>query len=477
MSLKKKAVDGVKWTSVSTVITTILQLLQLAILGRLLDPSSFGLMSLVLIVIGFSQAFLDMGISNAIIHKQEISKNQLSTLYWVNVFSGFLLFICICFLSPFISSFYEKQELTKLIMTAALAFLIQPFGQQFMVLWQKEMRFKEIAKVAIINKSISLLVSVYFAYRGYGAYALVYGVLSGMVSQTIQFMYLGLKEYKPLFVFDLRDIKEFLSFGVYQLGEKIVNYFNSQLDILFIGKLLGIESLGVYTIAKQLIMRQTQIVNPIITKVTFPTMAKIQDDIPRLKNIYLKTINYLSSINFPIYAFIFIMAPYLIPIIFGDKWEESIRILQVLAIFGAIRSTGNPIGSLLLARGKANWGFYWNLGLSFYIPLVIYISSHWGLEGVSWGLVLAMLIGVVPNWYFLVRPLCAAKFLEYHKEIVVPMFIAMVAGVGSFLSIYFIDLLFWRLVVGGVIGGVFVFCLNYFFNRNFLIESKFFFTK
>ena len=88
MSLKAQAVSGVKWTTLSTVIVNILQLLQLTILARFLDPSEFGLMALVMVVIGFSNSFLDMGISNAIIHKQQISKDQLSTLYWVNVECG-----------------------------------------------------------------------------------------------------------------------------------------------------------------------------------------------------------------------------------------------------------------------------------------------------------------------------------------------------------------------------------------------------
>ena len=164
MNLKAQAITGVKWTTFSTIITTILQLLQLAILARFLEPSAFGLMALVMVVIGFSQAFLDMGISNAIIHKQEISKDQLSTLYWVNVLAGFLLFCIIVLIAPFISDFYKEPELTNLILIVALTFIIQPFGQQFMILWQKEMRFSEIAKIDIANKFISLVVSVYFAY-------------------------------------------------------------------------------------------------------------------------------------------------------------------------------------------------------------------------------------------------------------------------------------------------------------------------
>lgn len=448
----------------------MLQLLQLAILARFLEPSAFGLMALVMVVIGFSQAFLDMGISNAIIHKQVITKNQLSTLYWVNILTGFVLFVVIVSISPLVAGFYKEPELVKLILIVGLTFIIQPFGQQFMVLWQKEMRFGEIARIDIVNKSISLIVSVYLAYKGCGVYALVYGTLAGTISQTLQFMHKGLKEYRPSFVFKLSEIKEFLSFGAYQMGEKTINYFNSQADTILIGKLLGMEALGIYAIAKQIIMRPAQIINPIISKVTFPAMAKIQDDIPRLKNIYLKTINYLSSINFPIYAFVFIFAHDIVILLFGQKYIQSIYIMQILAVWGAIRSTGNPIGSLLLAKGKANWGFWWNLGLFFYIPFVIYIGSSWGLNGITWALVLLQISLVTPNWYFLVRNLCGAEFFEYHKEIFVPMSVALLSGLAVLGAIYFIELLVLKFIVGIFVGIIFVVGLNYAWNKKFLEE-------
>ena len=121
MSLKHKALSGVKWTTLSAVIVSIFQITQLAVLARFLEPSDFGLMALVMIVIGFSQAFLDMGISNAIIHKQNISDQQLSTLYWLNVLAGITLFVVIYVISPFISDFYNEPELTKLIVPIAVS--------------------------------------------------------------------------------------------------------------------------------------------------------------------------------------------------------------------------------------------------------------------------------------------------------------------------------------------------------------------
>ena len=471
--LKQKAISGVKWTTLSVLVTAIFQILQLAILARFLDPSEFGLMALVMVVVGFSQAFLDMGISNAIIHKQEITKDQLSTLYWVNLLAGFALFIVISAISPLVANFYHEPELTMLIILVGATFLIQPFGQQFMVLCQKEMRFSEIAKIDIASKFISLTVSVYFAYEGYGIYALVYGTLVGVVVQTILFMHKGLQEYKPSFVFKLNEIKEFLSFGAYQMGDKTINYFNYQIDIILIGKLLDTEALGLYAIAKQLVIKPDQLFSPLVSKVAFPVMAKMQDDILKLKVVYLKLINYLSSIIFPIYLLMFIFSNEIILFAFGEAWMEVVPLLQVLSIWASFRSTGSPVGVLLMARGKAKLGFWWNVSLLFYIPIGIYIGSFFGILGVCYALVLLLFpIGIIANWYFLINPLCNAKFIEYHKNIFRSFSISLLTGIILVLVTNLIELALLKLIIGFIVWAIAILLLNYVFNKEFIYELK-----
>ncbi len=469
MSLKQKTLNGIKWTTFSAIIVTFLQLTQIAILTRFLDPSAFGLMAIVMVIIGFSQAFLDMGISNAIIHKQHITHEQLSTLYWVNVIAGILLFFVVCIAAPFAAAFYKVPELTNLIILLGVTFLIQPFGQQFMVLWQKEMRFSEMAKIDIINKLVSFAVSVWLAHKGYGVYALVSGTIAGTIVQTIQFILMGLREYRPSFIFLTSEIKEFISFGAYQMSERTINYFNYQIDTILVGKLLGMEALGIYNIAKQLVMRPAQVFNPIITKVTFPAMSKVQNDLPKLKEVYLKTINYLSSVNFPVYAFIFVFAHEIVLLMFGVKWLVSVPIIQILTIWGALRSTGNPIGSLLMARGRADLGFWWNFLVFFYVPIAVWIASHWGLMGIAIGLNVIMFTLIYPAWYFLTNPLCGAGLIEYHLQILKPALITLIAGTSAYETIQWIDVTILKFIVGSVVGSSIVLFLSLIWNKDFLL--------
>jgi len=468
MAIDNKSILGIKWTGFSTFIVSITQILQLSILSRFLIPSDFGLMAIVLVVVGFSQTFVDMGISNAIIYKQNISKNQLSTLYWINIFSGFLIFLFIFFISPLIAKFYNEPILLHLNRLVAISFIIQPFGQQFMVLLQKELRFKEISIIEVISKTTSLLISVIFAYFGYGIYSFIFGTLGAIFLQTCLYFLIGLKDFGISFTFSFKEINEFLNFGLYQMGEKTINYFNFQIDVILIGRLLGSEQLGIYNIAKQIIIRPSSLINQIVTKVSFPSLALIQNKTEKLKGIYLKIINYLSMINFPLFALIYVFANDLILILFGEAYVEAIRIVKILSIYGAVRSVGNPVGSLLLALGRAKLAFIWNLILIFIIPVVIFIGSIWGLEGVAWGLVIVVLLLTFPNWYFLVKSSCQASFLEYHKQLILPIMIFIITvGVGYTLN-FFLKSFLLRLTSLIIFTSSFIYFLSLIFNKNFI---------
>jgi O-antigen/teichoic acid export membrane protein len=438
MSLKVRALAGVKWTSLSSIVVAVLQLSQLAVLARYLAPSDFGLMAIVSVVIGFSALFMDMGISSAIIHKRDITESQLSSLYWMNICAGIILALIVYISAPFIALFYDEILLSDLIRLLAPTFIFSSIGNQYRILYQKELFFDKLAKVEIISSLIAFVIAVLCAMKGFGVYSLVYAALSKVASANAIFFIRGIKKHKPKFHYNYNEIKGMIGFGLFQMGERSINYFNSQFDTILIGKLLGTESLGIYTIAKTLVMRPAQIINPIITKVTFPIMARVQNDKPQLRNIYLKTINYLCSINIPIYIALAVLAEPVVNSLFGENWGAAIVLVQILSVHYILRSIGNPIGSLQLAKGRADLGFYWNSLLFVFYPISIYLGSFYGVEGVAYSLVLLSMLFTIPNWYFMVRPLCGASFLGYFKMIFLPLLIAIISSIFSFFIIPYI---------------------------------------
>ncbi|WP_420477474.1 oligosaccharide flippase family protein, partial [Noviherbaspirillum sp. ST9] len=167
MNNKEKAIKGGKWVSISTGVTTILQFLQISIVARLLEPASFGVVSISSMIIVFFTMFSNLGFNNSIISKQEEDRKVLSSLYFLNIFLGVIIFAIIYISSPVIASFYDAPNLSSIVKIASLFFLIVYFGQIYSILMQKEMRFKALSIIEIITTVIGTAATVLLAYNGY----------------------------------------------------------------------------------------------------------------------------------------------------------------------------------------------------------------------------------------------------------------------------------------------------------------------
>jgi lipopolysaccharide exporter len=396
MSLKQSMASGVVWTAIATVITTIIQFLQLAILARILRPNDFGLMAMVMVVIGFATAFADMGISNAIIHHQTVSRTQLSSLYWLNVLAGIGVCLIVITLSPVIAQFYDEPRLARLVLWAALIFLITPLGQQFQILFQKDLKFQVLAFSDVIAAIIGFVVSVLAALNGKGVLSLIWGQLTTAAFRSTLLIVLGWSTWRPSIHLNLKELNGFVSFGLYQMGERSINYFAWNIDKLLIGRLLGATPLGIYNVAYQLMVRPFMVLNPILTRVAFPVFASIQNDNQRLSQGYIKLSQTIAFANFPIYFCMFALAQPLILLLLGARWQSAITVFQILVWLGVLYSLGNPIGSLLLAKGRADLGFWMNLAGFIIYASAIFIGSQWGITGVAWALLLSNAFILIP---------------------------------------------------------------------------------
>lgn len=468
MKLKDQAISGVKWTALENVISLIVSLASISILAKFLAPGDFGLMALATVVIGFSQAFVDMGFSNAILYKQNLTRVQLSTLYWLNLIAGAVVFSLIALGSGLIATFYSEPRLQDIMTLTGTIFLILPFGQQFAVLMRKELQFHLLSKIGISGRIVTLLVAIFLACDDYGVYSLVVSSLVGAVFTTFFMVVFGLGLHRPALTLKVSEVREFFSFGAYQMMEKIANYFNSNVDSLIVGRMLGVNELGIYSVAKQLTMRPAQMINPVITRVSLPLMAKVQDDICELKNIYLSSINYLCSVNFPIYFMVIFFAKDITLLMLGVKWLDAVPTIQLLAAYCGLRSVGNPVGALLLARGRARLAFIWNMALLAVLPLVMLLGSAWGLHGIALSLVITAFVLMLPTWLYLVRPLCGATFIEYHRLILRSALIAAIGVSGAFYLLVMIEAPWARVLTGTAVCSIFLLLLNYVFNRQFI---------
>ena len=404
MSLMQTAIRGGQWIAFSMVCTTLLQLLKLAVLARFLAPEEFGLIAIVLIIFGFSQAFADMGISNALVHRQKISHIQLSSLYWLNIVSGITLAAIVSLASPLISRFYQQPQLTHLTIAISSIFIITAAGQQFRMLCQKEMQFGAIAIVTCSSELVASILAIWLAWRGFGVWALVLSMILAAISNALGFIAVGVRRHhRPAFVFRHKEIKEFYGFGLYQMGERSINYLSANIDKILIGKFVGMTALGLYNMAWQLITFPLSRINPIVNTVAFPAYAKLQSDIETRSRYYAASVRLLSLIAMPLLAFLFFFAPEVVLVAFGVGWEKTAFIVQILTIVGVSKALGNPGGALVLSMGRPDVGFWWNVAWCILITIGILVAVllEPTLESAAYTLlVLSLIAGFI--WHYVV---------------------------------------------------------------------------
>ncbi|MBX2997175.1 MAG: MOP flippase family protein, partial [Caldilineaceae bacterium] len=370
-------------------------------LARLLTPADFGLMSMAVVVTGFAQAFADFGLSNAIIYKQDASQEQLSTLYWLNLLVGILIFAIIWLVTPLVVAYYQESRLVSVLQWSAATFLIIPIGQQFDSLLRRELRFRTQAIIQIVAQGVYLVASVSLAWLGYGVMSLVWGLLARAgITAALQLAVAIRSHWLPKAIFRLRNLGEFVRFGFFQMGEQSFAYITNNVDYLIIGRFLGAEPLGYYTLAYNLMRLPLSFLNPIVTSVAFPSFARMKDDLERIRQGYAKILHYLSALVLPLMTGLALTAPMLIPLLYGDQWLPAVPIVQVFALLGAWRSLSNPIGSLLLARGRADLGFYLNVARIFLLIIANLIGVQWGAIGVAISTCVAALVTAPLVFYF-----------------------------------------------------------------------------
>jgi O-antigen/teichoic acid export membrane protein len=392
-------------------------------------------MGMILVVIGFARLFADMGVSNAIIYRQDATREELSSLYWLNIIAGIAVFSIVCASVPLVAAFYHEPRLNNLMYLAAIVFIITPFGQQFQILLQRELQFNQLAKIEIIGSITNATVAITLAFFEMGVFSLIWGQLAGTSLRVLLLCSWGWGHWKPGWHFSRRNLEGYISFGLYQMGEKTANYIISNLDYLLIGSLFGAKFLGYYTLAYNLILKPSTMINPIITRVAFPVFSKVQNDIDRLKIGYLKVLRLLSSVNFPMLAGLAVVAPLAVPIIFGEQWLPSVILIQILTIVGLLRSTGNPVGSLLLAKGRVDLGFKWTVAVMItQIPGLYLGAKLGGTVGVAVAFAILMGIYTIFNYLILIRTLIGSCLREYVSSMWPSLWMSTVMG-GAVLGI------------------------------------------
>jgi len=433
MNLRKTAISGIKWTTAGTIGRALFQLLQVSILTRFLPKEAFGLVAMALFVVQFSNIFVDMGMTSAILHRQNATKNEYSSIYWLNIFISLFLYGILFFGTPVVARFYDEPELRMLVPILGTNLLLMASGRQHRTIMQKQFQFKAIAITDMISFFIGLIAATILAMNDFGVYSLVYSTLLASFISNGLFLVQNLRLNPIRFHFRLKETRPFLKIGGFTMGSSLLDFFSRETDILIIGKMLGAESLGVYSLAKQIVLKLFSIINPIVINVLSPLLSSIQKEKERLKTSFLKVIKYLAYINFPVYTLIIVASKEILYVVYGPEYAESYPVLTFLAFAYCLVALSNPVGSLQIATGRTDIGFKWTILRVIITPPVILAGALINIEAVAAFYALLSLLFIIPLWFIQLKPMANISLKEYVSQFYKPLFFFLAAT----LFIYF----------------------------------------
>jgi O-antigen/teichoic acid export membrane protein len=307
----------------------------------------------------------------------------------------------------------------------------------FYTLKTKELDFKFISIVQIVGVTLGVVLTVVLALQGFGVFSLAWGaLLQAAITQSV-YAVSGLKAYRIRLHFRLSEIRELVSIGLYQLGMQVIDYAANKLDIFLIGRFFSAEVLGVYNLAKELLYKAVQLINPIVTNVAAPAFARFQDDMPKMRRSYAEVLHLLSFINFPIFMAFFLFAEPLTVLLYGSDMVEMVWFVRVLSVWGMLQSIGNPAGILMVSLGRTDLGFRWTLVRIVFVLAGTLVASRISIQAMAWTQVLLAFIFLFAYWRMMVYKCIQMPLKSYLGAVSWPLLGIVVAALPALPLLFF----------------------------------------
>jgi len=336
--LKGRSVRGGLVTVTSQGAQFILQSAATVVLARLLTPIDFGIVAMVTAVTGLASAFADFGLSEATIQRKEITHEQVSTLFWINVAIGLGLTIITAALGPVLAAFYREPRLLVITLTLSVTFLFGGLRVQANALLKRQMRFAALAFRDIAAYVIAVPIAIGLAWRGAGYWALVALPWTLNFSQmTISWL---LVRWRPGLPHRDKEVKSMIAFGGNVSLSYLIFNVNRSFDSILIGRYWGASPLGLYSRAYNLLMLPVRQLSIPAGNVTVPVFSRLQDDPERFARYYLRAVGLILWVTAPLFGFLYVAAMPVIVLVLGQKWAEAAPVFQILVI--------SALGQLLL---------------------------------------------------------------------------------------------------------------------------------
>jgi len=353
---KQQVISGVFFTAIAKYANLVISLGVTAVLARLLSPEQFWAIALAMVIIAFLNLIADIGLFPAVIQYKNLTKDELGNLFSISCYLGFILALMLVLIAPLIAGYYGQPLLRNIIRLLAIGLFFTASSVIPNALFYRERMFKFIAVRSFIIQIVLGAVSISAAFYGAGIYALLINpILYSILLFIVSYVHFPLPFKLRI---SLNTIRPILRYSTFQFLFNIVNYFSKNSDTLLIGRYLGINILGYYDKAYQLMSLPLQNITQVITPVIHPILSLKKEDKMKLIAATEQLIALLALIGFPLASFLYFAAEDLIYLFFGAQWGPAVPVFQILSLNVGLQLILSSSGAIFQTTGDTKYLFF-----------------------------------------------------------------------------------------------------------------------
>nr|WP_287761435.1 lipopolysaccharide biosynthesis protein [Prevotella sp.] len=474
-SLKEKTASGLLWAAMNNGCMQILNAVIGIFLARLLLPADYGLIGMLTIFSAIATTLQESGFTSALTNKKHPTDNDYNSVFWFCNIMGIILYIILFFCAPLIADFFHQPKLILLSRVDFLCILLSAIGIVPQAYLYKYLMIKQTSILRVSVLALSGVGGIIMAFCGMGYWSIV----------TQQLIYVGLQSlgkfffipWRPSLHIDFQPVKKMFSFSSKILITNVIGQISGNILTVIFGRILSVKTVGNFTQASKWNGMASSTVSGMIAQVAQPVFASIQDQKDRQLNILRKMMRFTSYLVFPAMFGLAIVAPEFIILLISDKWADSIPILQLLCISGAMSPLYLPLQNLLISHGRSDLFMWVNIIQIILQCAIILAFSRYGILTMITVYSLFYMVWTVA-WQIPLKKIIGYTFFNLLQDSIPFMLSALIAVGLAYAATLTIDSLIIKLILKIIIAVAVYYlimrfghakiqrdCLNYVFHR------------